>query len=147
MAKLLETYLQKEKEYEKQIADGTLPVGFLFGLQELEYRICVLKTMREFACTAPDLSKSQELAFHYHLVDRYFQFLTKERKLGVKTDDAGNMERETALGSLERIIRDYQKRFASVKVTEQGQYMKLITNAIQTVLAAWIAYRNTYINV
>lgn len=147
MATLLNQYLTKQEELQSQIAADSMPLDSLVILQELNYRICVLKTMQSFCQTAPVTTEAKPIGFHYQLVDAYVRFLISERKFGLRTDEAGAKKRETAAAALERIFTDNRKRFASFQIANQSQYKNSIGNMVQTILPAWIQYRNTYINI
>ena len=147
MATLLDQYIGKQTELQSQIADDSLPMDAIVILQELNYRICVLKTMQSFCRTAPVTTDTRSMGFHYQLVDAYIHFLQSERKFGPKVDEAGIKKRETAAAAMDRICDENRRRFSSFKVTNQIQYRNGIANMVNTVLPAWIQYRNTYINI
>ena len=147
MATLLNQYLTRQDELQSQITADSLPLDSLMELQELNYRICVLKTMQAFCQTAPITTDTKPMGFHYQLVDAYFRMLLTERKFGPKADDSVLKKRETATEALTKIVEDNRKRFASFKVTNQTQYRSCIGGAVNTVLPAWVQYRNTYINI
>lgn len=147
MATLLNQYLTKQEELQSQIAADSMPLDSLVILQELNYRICVLKTMQSLCQTAPITTEVKPIGFHYQLVDTYVRFLVSERKFGPRTDEAGMKKRETAAAALERIFNDNRKRFASFQIANQSQYKSSIGNMVQTILPAWVQYRNTYINI
>lgn len=147
MATLLDQYLGKQSELQSQIAANSLPLDAVVVLQELNYRICVLKTMQSFCQTAPITTDTLSMGFHYQMVDSYVHFLQTERKFGPKVDDAGIKKRETAAATMDRICNENRRRFASFKVTNQNQYKNGIGSMVNTILPAWIQYRNTFINI
>ena len=147
MATLLDQYLEKQSELQSQIAADSLPMDAMVVLQELNYRICVLKTMQVFCQAAPITTDPRAMGFHYQLVDAYIHFLQAERKFGPKVDESGIKKRETAATAMDRICEENRRRFSSFKVTNQNQYKNGIGSMVNTVLPAWIQYRNTYINI
>ena len=136
--KLIEYYLQKQEEARKQIEAGSYRPEQLFMLQELNYRICVIETMRDFCCSAPVTTDVRQLCTHYRVVDAYIRFLMSERQVGSK--------RDTALSAFTKVVQDYQRRFGSFQATTPDQYKKVIENTINTVLPVWAQYRATYIS-
>lgn len=147
MATLLSQYLNKQEELQSQIAAGCLPLESLVVLQELNYRIDVLKTTQSLCQSAPVTTDVKAIGFHYQLVEAYIRFLISERKFGPRTDEAGIAKRGTAATALERIFADGRRRFASFQIANQNQYKNCISDMIQSVLPAWVQYRNTYINI
>lgn len=97
--KLIEYYLQKQEEARKQIEAGAYKPEQLFMLQELNYRICVIETMRDFCRSAPVTTDVRQLCTHYRVVDTYIRFLMSERQVGSKTDEDGQKKRDTALSA------------------------------------------------
>ena len=144
--KLIEYYLQKQEEARKQITAGTYKPEQLLILQELNYRICVLETMRDFCRSAPITTDVRQLCPHYRVVDAYIRFLMSERQLGSKTDEDGQKKRETAMSAFSKVVQDYQRRFSSFQATTPDQYKKVIESTINAVLPVWAQYRTTYIN-
>ena len=142
--KLIEYYLQKQEEARKQIEAGAYRPEQLFMLQELNYRICVIETMRDFCRSAPVTTDVRQLCTHYRVVDTYIRFLMSERQVGSKTDEDGQKKRDTALSAFTKVVQDYQRRFGSFQATTPDQYKKVIENTINTVLPVWAQYRATY---
>lgn len=147
MATLLDQYLQKQADFNSQMAENSFPPDDVIIMQELNYRICVLETFRAFVKTAPLTTDIKVLGYHYQLVSAYAKFLLTERKFGPKTDDAGQKKRETAYVSLERVVEDGKRQFSSFKANSQDQYKKTISGMINTILPVWTQYRNTYIEI
>lgn len=147
MATLLSQYFTKQKELQSQITADSLPLDSLLVLQELNYRISVLKTMQAFCQTAPITTDLSVMGYHYQMVEYYTRHLLSERKFGSKADDAMLKKRETAATALTSIFEDCRKRFSSFKVNNQNQYRTCIGNMVNTILPAWVQYRNTYINI
>lgn len=147
MATILEQYFAKKQELCSQIKAESLPMDSLTIFQELNYRICVLETLKAFCVTAPVTMDTKVMGYHYQVVDAYIKFLGAERKFGPKADEAGQKKRETAAAALERVVQDGRKRFASFNANSQDQYKNCIGSLINTVLPVWLQYRNTYINI
>ena len=146
MATILEQYLQKQEEIRSQAAANSLSVDALLIMQEVNYRICVLETLKTFCQTAPVTMDTKVMGYHYQMVNAYVRFLTSERRFGPKTDAEGQKKRETAANSLEQVANDSGRQFSSFKATTQEQYKKRVYDMVNTVLPVWIQYRNTYIN-
>lgn len=146
MPSVLQTYREKQSDVYKRISANTLPTQEVLGMQELNYRICVIETFQAFCKSAPMSLDTKVLAYHYRMVDAYVRFVLEERRFGPKTDDAGQKKRETALGSFEKVVQDGRKRFSSFSPTKPEQYRDNIMKYINTVLPVWMQYRNTYIN-
>lgn len=147
MATLLSQYLAKQEELQSQIAADSLPLDSLMVLQELNYRISVLKTMQAFCQAAPITTDLGAMGYHYQLVEYYTRLLLNERRFGAKADDALLKKRETAAAALAGIYEDCRRRFSSFKVSNQNQYRTCIGGMVNTILPAWVQYRNTYINI
>lgn len=147
MATILDQYLQKQAEIKSQVAENSLPMDSLLMMQEVNYRICVLETLRTFCQTAPVTVDTRVMGYHYQMVNAYVRFLLSERKFGPKTDAEGQKKRETAMTSLEQVVNDSGRQFASFKAATQDQYKKCVCDMVNTVLPVWIQYRNTYINI
>ena len=54
-------------------------------------------------------------------------------------------ERDAASQSLERIVGDYRKRFASFAPKTTESYWEEVTRVIRSVLPAWLQVRDTYV--
>lgn len=146
MATILDQYLQKQTEIKSQVSENSLPMDTLLLMQEVNYRICVLETLKIFCQTAPVTMDTKSMGYHYQMVNAYVRFLVNERKFGPKTDPEGQKKRETAMTSLEQVVNDSGRQFSSFKATTQEQYRKCVCDMVNTVLPIWIQYRNTYIN-
>ena len=147
MATILDQYREKQKQFQTQVFELKLPQKNLLAVQELYYRICVLETFQSFCKCAPVTMDMETLAYHFQLVDAYMRFVLTERRFGPKADEKGQQQRETALRSLERVVQDGKKRFASFTAKEEEQYKKAVSNYVNSVLPVWMQYRNTYINI
>lgn len=147
MATILEQYEGKQAELHTQIISSNARPEDMMLLQELNYRICVLKTMQAFCLSAPVSTDVKVLGYHYQLMSGCIHYLSTEHKFGPKVDEAGARKRDTAETALTRIIEDGAKRFASFRGTGERQYKDAVTALVNTVLPAWIQFRNTYVNI
>ncbi len=145
MAFLIEKYYERREAFRSQVAENSLPPDDLVLVQELDYRISILETFQTFCKAAPLTTDTKVLVNHYQLVNLSICNLLTERKFGTKTDDNGKKKRETAALSLDKVVKDNQKRFASFAAQTQNQYKTSITNYINAVLPVWVQYRDTYV--
>ena len=145
MAFLIEKYYERREAFRSQVAENSLPPDDLVLVQELDYRISILETFQTFCKAAPLTTDTKVLANHYQLVNLSICNLLTERKFGTKTDDNGKKKRETAALSLDKVVKDNQKRFTSFAAQTQNQYKTSITNYINAVLPVWVQYRDTYV--
>jgi hypothetical protein len=82
------------------------------------------------------------------MVDAFFQSLAQERCYSPINTEKEKKQRETAHGSLLKVIQDYRNRFSSFAPgTDAEFYQKTISAAVQTVLPVWIQFRQSYIEV
>ena len=147
MATMLETYLRKREEIERCIAVQSAAPDSILLLQELNYRIDVLRTFQAFLKTAPITTDTRQLGYHYQLVNAYSGFLETERKFGASADGEMKKKRDTAAQTLSGVIADHRKRFSCFHATSDDQYRKEITGMINTILPAWVMYRNLYVQI
>ncbi len=147
MITLLEQYKTKQDEFTEQIKAYSLPFDSLIIFQELSYRIFILKTFQAFCKTAPVTMDTNVMAIHYQMVDASIHFLRNERRFGLKMDENGKKQRDTAANTLENVIQDKRRRFASFVPVTQEQYRDSIKDMIDTVLTVWIQYRDTYVKI
>lgn len=147
MAKILDLYIQKRDELLKQLPKDEKAVVQLIVLSELNYRIDVLETCRAFCAYAPVTQDVSVMQCHYQQMDAYIKFMQAERKFGWKTDENGKKKRETAAAALARIADDYRRQFSSFKASSDQQYSKCVQKVINTVLPAWVQYRDTYVEI
>ena len=145
MAFLIDKYHERREAFRSQVAENSLPPDDLILVQELNYRISVLETFQTFCKAAPLTTDTKVLSSHYQLFNHCICTLLTEHRLGTKADDSGQKKRETAFASLDKIIKDNQKRFASFAAQTQNQYKTCITNYINAVLPVWVQYRDTYV--
>ena len=146
MATVLELYNKRKQEASQQIAAGNLPPENLLQHQELLYRINVLETCMAYSKTAPVTPDRRVLITHYRLVDGFLNCVIQERKMGVPIDEKGQKQRETAYTNFLGVVNDYRRKFNSFAPNTQDEYRNLLTQMIQTILPAWLAYRNTLVN-
>lgn len=146
MANLLDDYRKKQEEMKMQVAEGDFVVNFLMEMQELNYRIYVLETLQFFCKSAPVTEDMTQIGIHYQIMSTIVRSLLKEHTLGVKADEELKKKRETARGNLEAIIQDTGRQFNSFQMTAPDIYKRCVSSTINSVLAAWIQYRNTYVN-
>lgn len=147
MATILNQYREKQSIICSQISENSMLVEDLLGMQELNYRICVLETFQAFCQSAPITLDTHVMAYHFQLMDAYIGFIQKERKFGLKTDEEGKRKRETAHVSLQTVIQNGRKCFSSFAAVTQEQYKSCVKQYINTILPVWIQYRNTYVNI
>jgi hypothetical protein len=145
MATLLEKYQSLKNGF-----DAGLPIARpgpeqIWQHQETLYRIAALETFYAFTRTAPKSADMKVLAAHYQMVDAYIQNLTQERRCGGTAGEDAQKQRDTAHGSLLRVVQDYRKRFGSFAPVNDTQYQADIRNAISAVVSVWIQYRNTFV--
>ena len=144
---ILEEYITKLDELHSTLSAGSFIAEDLAKVQELEYRVCVLETLKYFCKAAPVATDLKKLRSHYSLLGAYFQFLKEERKYGTRTDADGQKQREEGARAFAKVLQDTSRQFASFKPTAQDLYKKSISQLICTVLAVWIRYRETYIKI
>lgn len=143
---ILTTYREKQADFNSRIAKHTMQTKENLALQELNYRICVLETFQAFSKSAPMGLKVDDLSYHYQLVDAYIKSVLNERQFGAKTDADGKKRRETAHQSLEKVVQAGRKQFSSFSPSKPEQYSQTVGKYINTLLAVWMQYRDTYIN-
>lgn len=144
---ILEEYIAKKDKLQAALSKGDFASDMLAKVQELEYRICVLETLKCFCKAAPVATDLKKLRSHYSLLGAYFQFLKDERKYGTRTDAAGQKMRKKSAQAFAKILQDTSRQFASFKPTSQELYKKSIYQLICGVLPVWIQYRETYIKI
>jgi len=147
MITLLEQYIKKQEEFTSQIKAYSLPFDSLIVFQELSYRIFILKTFQAFCNTAPITMDTNVMAMHYQMADASIHYLQNERRFGLRVDENGQRQRDTAANMLENVIQDKRRRFASFVPVTQEQYRDSIKDMIDTVLTVWIQYRDTYVKI
>ncbi len=143
----LDIYLEKSKVIEGAINEGRLPLEDMLKVQELTYRISVIRTLRHLAKTAPVTLEKNSLTYHYVLYDSYIKMLMDERKFGSKVDETGKQSRATAWQSLSNVVESNRKVFTSFNPTSDEYYRNEIRKQIESFLYVWITYRNTYVKI
>lgn len=143
--KLIEQYMELQKKIQMEINSGQFQPEKLSVYQELNYRIDVLETMRDFCKAAPVTCDTRMLVTHFRVLDTYIRFLTTERKIGCQTNEDTQKKRDAAYQALSSVVQDYQKRFSGFQVTAPDQYRKSISDTIQAFLCVWLQYRTAYI--
>jgi hypothetical protein len=145
---MLETYNIGKSGFDSGLHTAMPGPEQVWAQQERLYRIEVLEACQMFVKSAPNSAETKELFWHYQMLDAYIQSLTQERRYGAIADDNLQKQRDTAHGNLMKVVQDYRKRFGSFCAgNDAGCYKKTITSVIQTVLSAWIQYRQTYIEI
>lgn len=145
MATLLEEYNRKKVSVFDQILHGSFPVDQLLQYQELLYRIDVLESSLAFCRTAPTSDDHRIIGYHYRILDGFLTCIIQERQLGPVADEKLKKQRETAQSNLQTVISTFRKRFQSFAPTHQDAYRNEVQKMINTILPAWISYRNTYV--
>ena len=130
-----------------KLNEGAPTSKHLWLYQELLYRIEVFEVCQMFHRTAPCTTDTKILCGHYKMLDAYIHHLSLERQYGKPADDIQKQHRQAALGNLQRVIADYQKRFQSFRPTTAELYGTEIGKIIQNVLVVWIQHRNCYVDV
>ena len=146
MATVLEKYCKQRENMNAEIAQGAFTVEKLLVYQELLYRINVLETCMNFCKTAPVTPDLRALTDHYQLLDAFIQCMLLERRLGPAGDESVKRQRETGFANLENVVASFRKQFTSFVPTAPDAYRNAIHNMVGTILPAWVAYRNTYVN-
>ena len=146
MATVLEKYCKQRENMNAEIAQGAFTVEKLLVFQELLYRINVLETCMNFCKTAPVTPDIRALTYHYQLLDAFIQCMLLERRLGPVGDESVKSQRDTGFANLENVVASFRKQFASFAPTAPDAYRNAIHNMVGTILPAWVAYRNTYVN-
>ena len=147
MPTVLENYYNLRHEVEQRIAQGESSADAVWWYGELVYRIGVLETCQMFCKTAPSTMKTQVLLGHYQMLDAYVQSLATERRYGPNRGPDPQKERDAARNNLGRVIEDYRTRFSSFKPSSPETYGHAISKLIQTLLPAWLQFRNTFVPV
>ena len=104
------------------------------------------KELLEWICHAGLHLSVAELVYHYQIVDAYLCSLLSEHKVGFPANDELKAKRKAASDSLTQIVQNCRKSFSSFKPTSPELYKQSVNKLVNTVLPAWVQYRNTYIN-
>lgn len=147
MATMLDLYIQKKESLLEKLEAGKASQSELVLIPELNYRIGILETCRSLCKFAPVTQDNNAMLYHYQLVDAHIRSMQSERRFGPKADENGLKKRETAAAALERVAEAYRRQFSSFAPSKDDQYQKCITKVINTVLPAWIQYRDAYVEI
>ena len=144
---LLENYkLQKDYavEYMKKNRPTTQQVWYF---QELAYRITVLEVFQAFLLAAPLSVDSTELVPHYQSFEAYVLCLLNERKFATTDNEEIKKQQATASENLQLIFMSNKKKFSNYAPRTAEQYHGDVESFTNTILPAWIQYRNTLIDI
>jgi hypothetical protein len=148
MATILETYCNIKENMDSKMKSAKPGSAQIWLYQELLYRIEVLQVCQLFQRSAPESADPKALAPHYQMLNAYIENLTLERRFGANNGEDAQKVRDTALGNLRRVVEDYRKRLGSFAPgNDAGRYIKEVASVIQTVLPAWIQYRQACIEI
>lgn len=145
MATVLETYYNYRNQVNARIAQGGATADAVWWFGELSYRIGVLETCQMYCSTAPVTLDMNVLIGHYQMLDAYVQCLAQERRYGPNRGPDTQKERDAAQNNLSRVIEDYRKRFARFAPATPEAYGMEIGKLINTLLPAWLQFRNTFV--
>ena len=145
MATTLEQYYQTKQQLNAKIASGEMTMDQLLGYQELLYRISVLESCMNFVKTAPVTDDTKAMCYHYQVVEALATSLLTERQYGIPADEKLRNQRATAQGNLQTVVNSFRKQFQSFKPANPESYRAAITKMVNTILPAWLQYRQTFI--
>lgn len=145
MATVLEKYWSLRQRIEQQMGVDPENAGLLWGYGEVLYRISVLETCQMYCKSAPKTTNPNYLRGHYQMLDAFIQCMTLERRYGPDRGPNTDKERTSAQTNLNMVVNDYRGRFASFSATAPNQYARAIAQTVNTVLAAWLQFRNTFV--
>lgn len=145
MATVLENYYGLFCAVNERIAKGGASADTVWWHGELAYRISVLETCHMFCKTAPVSTEMRLLQGHYRMLDTYVQCLALERRYGPDRGPDTQKERNAAQNNLGRVIEDYRRRFSQFAPSGPENYSREISRVIQTLLPAWLQFRNTFV--
>lgn len=84
---------------------------------------------------------------HFRRHHTRIKSIVTERKYGPDRGPDTQKERDAARANLERVVQDYRKRFSSFSPSAPDFYGKELTKVVNTVLPAWLQFRNAYVPV
>jgi len=146
MATILETYWNIKVNIDSEMKNTKLDPIQIRQYQELLYRIEVLQVCQMFQRSAPESTDAKALVTHYQMLDAFIEALTLERLRHDNSNEDAQTKCDTAHGSFRRVIEDYRRRFGSFTPgNDAGRYSKEVSSVLQSVLPAWIQYRQTCI--
>jgi hypothetical protein len=99
-----------------------------------------------FCKTAPTTPDMRVLTYHYQLTDAFIQCMMLERRLGPAGDEGLKTQRDTAFANMQNVVTSCRKKFSSFAPNNPDAYRNTLGGMINTILPAWMAYRNTYVN-
>jgi len=144
MATLLEKYWNMKISLDAGMKTAKPGPAQIWEYQELLYRIEVLQVCQMFLQSAPESVNTGDLLPHYQIMNAYIENLVLERRSAAECGDTAIKIRDTAYDNLRSIIDDYRKRFGSFSPgNDASRYGKEISMVCQTVLPAWVQYRQT----
>lgn len=143
----LQDYLELRENFRKQIEEGTFPAKDMLILQELNYRIEILDTLKNFCRTAPISADMRVIGYHHKLVLAFVARIAGERKLGEKADTDTAQRRETAQNTLLQVVEDCSKRFAAFHAESGEQYKNALRAFVDTILPVWLQFRTSYVDI
>ncbi len=147
MASVLNQYYEKKAQMDTHMASSPTNQGQLMVYQELLYRINVLESCLLFSKTVPITTDQRILSSHYRVADAFLRCMLEERRFGIPADEKLKESRKAAHSNLSVVATSFQKGFASFTAGNEMQYKEKFSLLAKTVLPAWVAYRNTYINI
>jgi len=139
---LLERYWKTRLDFESASKEKPPSPAQLWVYQELLYRISTLESLQLTVNAAPFSCDMKTLFPHYQVVNMIFENLKTERFLKAPSPEM-QKQQQTASDSLNCILEDCRKPYASYAPVSLEQYHKDIQRTAATVLPAWIQYRNT----
>jgi hypothetical protein len=98
-----------------------------------------------FGKTAPVTMDQRILSYHYQMLDAFIMCLLQERRFGLPGDEKVKKQRECAFTNLNTVVTTFRKQFSSFNPSAQDTYRATVQNMINTILPAWMSYRNTYV--
>ena len=145
MATVLENYVSLRRRIEGEMAQAQPTPTHVWWFTELVYRISVLETCQMYCRSAPVSLDVKTLLGHYQMVDAYIKCMVAERAYGPDRGPDTQKERDAARANLDRVVQDYRKRFSSFSPSAPDFYGKELTKFVNTVLPAWLQFRNTFV--
>jgi len=144
---VLEEYRALRQDMETSMQEAIPSPGQLWAYQELLYRISVIEVLSRFFAAAPFTVDGNALLRHFQMLSGYLQHLIRERRYNDSASEKVQKMRQTSHENLCRIVQNHRARFQRYAPHSMDQYQRDIGNVINTVLPAWLQYRNTLINI
>jgi hypothetical protein len=79
------------------------------------------------------------------MLDAFMMCLLQERRFGLPSDEKVKKQRECAFTNLNTVVTTFRKQFSSFSPSAQDTYRGAVQNMVNTILPAWMGYRNTYV--